>query len=630
MKEALRNIGRSLFPLFLCFLLFTLFRIFFLVRYYMIEAVSISEIVEIMSWGGGIDLAIILLLSIPYLIYWNLIRNYQTSKWEGIVGTLLFLIPTVPALLLNIIDLAYFRHSLRRSGIEVLSFIQPGLQFITGIIQLYWWLLLSGLILLYILGLLVYKYLTSTRFRNEQGFKTPEVWITKVGFIVILFAGLASNKQLFVPTKPLIQISPALLPAAQNSFGTFLYSWIKGDYYIKKPEWVNEGHTQTSSNFIKQYASSNSFNKQNVVVIILESFVAEVLQENDPKKARTPFLDSIFKYCIHFNNTISNSFQSYQGIVSILGSFPSPPQIPFYNSPYSTNRIEGIGDLFGKEGYSTFFAMGAEPDHFGFMRFMKMLGIQKYIDRDQYGNRNHEDGNWGVYDHFFLPYVANRIDEFDQPFLGVLYNLSSHPPFTLPSNWPGVSEKKQVPYQQAISYVDFALQLFFTQAKKSSWFDSTYFVFISDHGIVYDAESDKNWVSRVSIPFFIYHPKFTTYQHVSTLAQQWDMLPTLLDLLGYSKPFFSFGESVFRKKNPVVYNLMDNSLRIYKDDYLAEMNLENRAIVGLYTYKTDSMLLNNLVRDTVHKQLLLTFRHLGTNWYQEWFQAMEKDKMLVK
>lgn len=630
MKEALRNIGRSLFPLFLCFLLFTLFRTFFLIQYYTVEAVSIGEIVELMSWGVGIDLAIILLLSIPYLIYWNLLRKHQTHKREGITGALLFLIPIVPALVLNIIDLGYFRHSLRRSGIEVLSLIKPGLQFITGIIQLYWWLLLSGLFLLYFLGLLVFKYLTSTRFRNEQGVTTPVGWITKVGFIVILFAALAGNKQLFVPTKPLVQISPALLPAAQNSFGTFLYSWVKGDYYINKPEWVSEGNTQTSSNFIKQYAFSDSFSKQNVVVIILESFVAEVLREENSKKAVTPFLDSIFKHCIHFNNTISNSFQSNQGIVSIMGSFPSPPQIPFFNSPYSTNRMKGIGDLLGEEGYSTFFAMGAEPDHFGFKRFMKMLGIQNYIDKYQYGNRNHEDGNWGVYDHYFLPYVAKRIDEFDQPFLGVLYNLSSHPPFTLPSNWPGVSEKKQVPYQQAISYVDFALQLFFTQAKNSSWFDSTYFVFISDHGIVYDAQSNKNWVNRVSIPFFIYHPKFTTYQHVSTLAQQWDMLPTLLDLLGYSKPFFSFGESVFRKEDPVVYNLMENSLRIYKDDYLAEMNLQNRAIVGLYTYKTDSMLINNLVGDTVHRPLLPAFRQLGTNWYQEWFQAMENDKMLAK
>ncbi|MCU0385298.1 MAG: LTA synthase family protein [Flavihumibacter sp.] len=583
-----------------------------------------------MSWGGVIDLAIILLLSIPYLIYWNLIRNYQTDTKGGITGTLLFLIPIVPAFVLNLIDLGYYRHSLRRSGIEVLSLIKPGLEFITGIIQLYWWLLFSGMLLLYFFGLLVYKYLTSPRFKNEQGLKTPVGWITKVGVILILIAGLAGNKQLFVPTKPLIQISPALLPAAQNSFGTFLYSWVKGDYNIKRPEWVDEGNTQTSSNFIKQYSFSDTFSKQNVVVIILESFVAEVLREDDPKKAATPFLDSLFKHCIIFNNTISNSFQSNQGIVSIMGSFPSPPQIPFFNSPYSTNKMKGIGYLLGDEGYSTFFAMGAEPDHFGFKRFMKMLGIQKYIDKDQYGNKNHEDGNWGVYDHYFLPFVANQINEFDQPFLGVLYNLSSHPPFTLPSNWQGVSEKKQMPYQDAISYVDFALQLFFAQAKKSGWFDSTYFVFISDHGIAYDDESNKNWTSRVSIPFFIYHPKLTTYQPVSTLAQQWDMLPTLLDLLGYPKSFFSFGESVFRKKNPVVYNLMDNSLRIYKDEYLAEMNLEDRAIVGLYTYKTDSMLLNNLVRDTVYKQLLPTFRQLGTNWYQEWFQAMENDKMLVK
>lgn len=619
MKKSLTSFLRPLLPLVISLLTFSLIRWLFYRMHYWGETVTAGDLALLLYWGFRVDLAIILLLSIPYLLYWLTAGLFFPRFWSPLMAALLFLCGQLPALLVNWFDLGYFRHSRRRSGTEILELVQPALEFIPGIFRMYWWLILGGVLLLLLFSRSICRLLKTDGVSRWGAL----AWVL-VGAVVMVW-----NRGALIPTKPLVNVRPVLLPIVQNSMSTLLYSWQRGNQYLARPEWVKDEVPELYAELKKEYGNGRPMHKQNVVIIILESFIAEVLREGSVHKAETPFLDSLLNHSIVFSRAVSNSFQSNQGMVSIMGGFPSPPYAPFFNTPYSSNRFRGIGQLLKEEGYSSFFALGAGADHFGFNRFMNYIGIDNIITKEDYGRPEHEDGNWGVFDHYFLPWVTARIETYGQPFLGVMYNMSSHPPYIVPESWSGPGSDHPEEYQRSISYVDYALKQSFEVARQSSWFDSTYFVFVADHGITYDKRYARNWTTLVSIPFFIYHPSFSESKDVQVLVQQWDMIPTMLDLLGYSKPFFSFGESAFRKGEAAAFNMLDHSVRVYSTEYMAEMNLADRKIEALYRYRQDSMLTQNLAGDPRYDSLLHYFQQTAADKYQQWYQALEKNKMLI-
>ena len=140
------------------------------------------------------------------------------------------------------------------------------------------------------------------------------------------------------------------------------------------------------------------------------------------------------KESIVCNNAYANGMESNKGIVAILEGIPSFFDEPIYYSAYSNNKIRGIGTLLKEEGYSTSFFMGAGYDHFGFAKFSKMMGIDNYYSIDDYGNKDHYDGNWGIYDNYFLPYAATEMTKMKTPFFSALFTISTHYPYKIPDS----------------------------------------------------------------------------------------------------------------------------------------------------------------------------------------------------
>ncbi len=103
----------------------------------------------------------------------------------------------------------------------------------------------------------------------------------------------------------------------------------------------------------------------------------------------------------------------------------------------------------------------------------------------------------------------------------------------------------------ALRYADFSLGLFFEAARETEWFYNTIFVFVADHTVPYSYEPDvtTKFVSPIDkhrIPIAYYIPGDTTFQCVDTrVTQQIDVVPSLLWLLKYDKPFISFGNNSF-------------------------------------------------------------------------------------
>ena len=77
-------------------------------------------------------------------------------------------------------------------------------------------------------------------------------------------------------------------------------------------------------------------------------------------------------------------------------------------------------------------------------------------------------------------------------------------------------------------------------------------------------------MNRQAVPIIIYKPDGSLQGVNGEWAQQIDIYPTVLDMIGYQKPFRSWGVSLFGDKNqqPFTVNFLDNTYRYASGNYV--------------------------------------------------------------
>ncbi len=134
-----------------------------------------------------------------------------------------------------------------------------------------------------------------------------------------------------------------------------------------------------------------------------------------------------------------------------------------------------------------------------------------------------------------------------------------------------------------------AIGEYFKAIEGKPWVDNTIFVFTADHCGVSHREDYNNEMGRFLIPIFFYTPggQLPVKCDSTRLIQQTDITPSLLGLLNYPKPFFSFGKDVFSTDSTFEYKKdfsLKNNLLVKKDQFpqLPFMQRQMEAIIQLY------------------------------------------------
>ncbi|HTG65438.1 MAG TPA: LTA synthase family protein, partial [Flavobacterium sp.] len=237
---------------------------------------------------------------------------------------------------------------------------------------------------------------------------------------------------------------------------------------------------------------------------------------------------------------------------------------------------------------------GAANGSMGFSGFGNILGIDNYYGRSEFNDDSQFDGFWGIWDEPFLQYMKKTLDKKKTPFFASVFTLSSHEPFLLPKKYKNKFKEGEMPIHKCVEYTDFALKRFFEEAKKEPWFKNTIFVFVADHCNNPYYEEYKKPVNRFAIPIMIYKPNNEFAGVDNDLAQQIDIYPTILDIIGYSKPFRSWGRSLFDKTSvePFVINSTGTVYQFLRGNYI--FTFDGKKALGFYD-KDDKALKNNLI-----------------------------------
>ena len=248
-------------------------------------------------------------------------------------------------------------------------------------------------------------------------------------------------------------------------------------------------------------------------------------------------------------------------------------------------------------GYSTAFFHGGLNGEYKFDSFTKACGFDRYFGKDEFGDDTFYDGHWGIYDEEFLQWSADRINELPQPFCSALFTLSSHDPFVIPERYKGKFPNGGSDIHESLGYTDMSLRRFFAKASKQSWFANTVFVITGDHTFLYNDHAAwyTNPAGRFAVPIIFYAPdgRFQGTDHL--VAQHLDIVPSILDMVGFEGSVNSFGQSVFVGDRPDrAYIQLGGQYRLIEGERL--LLFDGEKAIGLYNYLTDTLCKHDLRR----------------------------------
>ena len=600
--------------LLLAYAVYFLARIIYLtINYsYFYQDLTLVHLFELLGAGLVFDTSAILVTNIPYIVLillpWHGKERpayQQFCRW-------VFVIVNSLALAINLIDACYFRFTMRRTTTTVFSEFANE----QNLGSIFFTETLNHLYLVFLFAFIAWGLYRLARYSTLRH-DTLRWWLYDVAMLLSLafvapfvVAGIRGG---FATAVRPITISNAnqyvnrpIEAALVLNTPFSLYRTIGKDVFSVPDYFASEQELEAHYSPVHRPASG-IMEKKNVVVLIVESFGREYIGALNPclddsqYKGYTPCIDSLIARSITFSHTYCNGRKSIDGMPSILSSIPMFIE-PFFLTPASMNHVSGLASILGDEGYQTAFFHGAQRGSMGFQAFARSTGFKDYYGREdfsrdkRFGGEQEFDGTWAIWDEPFLQYYCAKMSEMKEPFMTAVFTASSHHPYAVPEKYRERFPEEGIEIHKCIRYTDMALGKFFRSASRQPWFKNTIFVLTSDHTNLSDHDYYQTDLGGFCSPIIIYEPGITDLQPAvqDKIAQQIDILPTVLGMLHYPKPYFAFGIDVLNTpaEDTWAVNYLNGIYQYVKHGHVLQFDGQRtRAVYAL----TDSLMKHNLV-----------------------------------
>lgn len=559
------------------------------------------------------DLSVALTWLLPFLFVSLL--PFRLTLLRKIIIAYFYLIGTI-SFLFEISDIAYYPFVRKRMTADVLHLLGEKADFfnlLPSYLSKFWFV--PVLIILFLSSFYFLTHKILKRFPTSSERYQVKEWILYGLLFLCTFLGIRGS----IGLKPIMPNSALMITSAENAAlvynTTFSLIHSLEDQKLTPIQFMSDREAGSIYSTLRNYSTTEGEHKENVVVIILESF-GKMYTGLGGRKSYTPFLDQLCSQGFVCTKAFANASTSATGIPSILAGIPNFYNEAFTTSPYGRNRLDALGVLLKQEGYATSFYHGGTNGTMNFNIFAATAGFDKYVGRNEYPNPKDYDGTWGISDLPFLSFYADELNKEKQPFLSTIFTLSSHEPFSLPVlGLPFIDTLNGI--QKGIRYTDYALEQFFKKISKEKWYKHTLFVITADHNYMagYDEMNYYNHgLGMFAIPILYFHSDNSGSEQIkgvfSDYTQQMDILPSILDYLHYPKPFLAFGYSVFRNEPHFAYNHLNETNLYVSRDTLIDGRQDR--IVDMFDMRKDSSM-------SIHLPIVKTGI---TNHYKAFLQTL--------
>jgi phosphoglycerol transferase MdoB-like AlkP superfamily enzyme len=287
--------------------------------------------------------------------------------------------------------------------------------------------------------------------------------------------------------------------------------------------------------------------RPNIILLILESWSADLIEDLGGKPGITPEFKKLEKNGILFDQVYASGSRSEQGMASIFGGFPAHPVSSITVQPDKFVKLPSLVKVLEKNGYSSSFYFGGQLIYGNIKSYIIFNGFDKIMEGDNFP-KSMPQGKLGIHDEYTLGYMEKEVGTQKQPFFAALFTLSTHSPWDQPFDKPLKWGDNEHEYINAAYYTDHCLGVFFAKAKTTSWYNNTLFIIVADHS----HNSYRNWHPHSKeyhkIPMLFYGNVIRDEYQGSIchkLGNQHDIAATLLGQLKLSASEFHYSKDLF-------------------------------------------------------------------------------------
>lgn len=309
--------------------------------------------------------------------------------------------------------------------------------------------------------------------------------------------------------------------------------------------------------------------KPNIVLVILESWTADVIKSNGGYEGLTPHFEGLIKDGLFFNNCYASGLRSDQGMVALFGGFPAQPRTSIIRQTNKYGRLPCFIKPLKKAGYHTSFLFGGQLSYSNIRAYLYFNGFHRITEGKDFKS-NIRRGKLGVHDADLFDRKLQDLATEPTPFFAAVFTGSTHSPFDAPMRQAVDWGDKYQPFLNSVVYADSCLHDFMEKAKKTSWYEHTLFVFVADHS----HPSPRNWPlpqpDYWKIPLLLYGPALKPeYRGMvdSLTASQTDLAATLLHQLGLASDDLRYSKDLLNPSGPRhAFFTFDEGICVVKPD----------------------------------------------------------------
>lgn len=287
-------------------------------------------------------------------------------------------------------------------------------------------------------------------------------------------------------------------------------------------------------------------NKPNILFLVMESIPARLIDTIIEGNKICPNLSALKEQSIYFNNFYANGDRSEKGLVSIFSAYPNQAHTSIMKYPEKTQNLNFISKELIDLGYDGIsFYYGGNIDFANMRSYFYNGHFRKIISEDDF-EKWQLGMKWGAHDEFVLARWFNDINKLKSPFFSACFTLSSHEPFDIPTKPILKKGDESSKFISAVHYTDSCIGKFMEKAQKTTWWDSTLIIVVSDHGHRYPGDIEYFTTEKFHIPMFWTGGAISKKNiKIDKIASQIDIIPSLLGQMYLNKKLSRFGHDMF-------------------------------------------------------------------------------------
>ncbi len=323
--------------------------------------------------------------------------------------------------------------------------------------------------------------------------------------------------------------------------------------------------------------------RPNIVIIILESFTANITGAFGGKYDVTPNLNKIAKESIMFRNFYASGDRTVKGIVAVLSGYPSLPKSAIMNYSDKIEKLPTLTDKLKNINYNTEWICGFNINFANINSYLLHNKFDKIITIDNFPNAE-RNSKWGVHDHIVFNKLFEECKNDKKPYFKVFMTLSSHEPFEVPMKTVIKGTDEAHRFLNSVFYTDKAIGEFINKMKTLESWNNTLIIFVADHGVRLPDNIPAYHPDRYHIPMIWTGGVIKKDTVITGYGSQTDIPTSILSQLNLKTDEYKFGKDLFNKQSEsfVFYDfnngfgfLTDTTIQVFDNNQKKNIIEEN-------------------------------------------------------